>query len=116
MLPGKPTEYWLSQIAIAIPRLAALIEDHRDFNEGLIPHVLFGEIAPWVEEEYRLSGRSKDLGTLLDILDQGYDEGDSSFQNVLEASFIENVGPDSPLIEFLGPALSTVARRMFGGT
>jgi hypothetical protein len=39
----------------AIPEFEPAVKDHLDFNEELLPHILFGDLTRWVIQEYRES-------------------------------------------------------------
>jgi len=90
-----------------------MLQEHERFYEELLPHLFFGEVAPWAENELAAAGQSSDLLSLLSIVDEGYAKGDAEFRNVLEASFVEDLGEESPVLALLGPNLSHFASIMF---
>lgn len=86
-------------------------------NDDLLPHVLFGDFTRFVIEAWR-SGDSDLLGRCLDFLERALLEGDEKVLNLVEASFIENVGVwdpvMAPFVETWPNALRAQAERQSG--
>jgi hypothetical protein len=113
MAATKSTQEWVTKLVDAVPRLRPVLQEHERLYDEVLPHLFFGEVAPWAENELATAGQSSDLLALLDIVDQGYISGDAEFRNVLEASFVEDLGEESPVLDLLGPHLSDFAEIMF---
>ena len=110
------SEYTLEvvdQLSADMPAIRQLVSENVQDNGELLPHMLFGEIAPWAEREFAAAPDSADLRVLLDTLDTAYLKGDPEFRNVLEASFVENLGLGSAVLDLLGPNLAAFADLMF---
>ena len=101
------TDELVHRVETQVPATAPLVADHVDFYEELLPHVLFGEITSWAEDEARRDPSSPALARLLDLLETAYVEGDDDVRNVLTVSFVENLA--SPVVSLLGPQLHALA-------
>ena len=78
-----------------LPEFRAEVEDHIQFNEGLLPHVLFGDLTRFVLRA-REQGRDDVVRRALEFLDEALRHGDEQVDNLVSVSFVENVGPWDP--------------------
>jgi hypothetical protein len=86
-----------------IPEFGPSIDESVGFNDGeVLPHVIFGDLTRFV-----LAARHRHDTDLvrrcLSFLDEALREGDEMMQNLVQVSFVENVGP------FSGDAAAFVA-------
>jgi len=72
MAATESTQEWVTKLVDAVPRLRPMLQEHERFYEELLPHLFFGEVAPWAENELAAAGQSSDLLSLLSIVDEGY--------------------------------------------
>ncbi len=96
-----------------------------DFNQELLPHVLFGDLTRWVIDLYRQAEghwssqerQDQILDRTLAFLEQKFsDPQDAAAQDLIAVSFLENLhqaGPDYDGIkERLGPGLRNWLSRL----
>jgi hypothetical protein len=101
-----------------VPEFESSLREHLEFNEELLPHVLFGDLTRWVIDLYRKSktadrnaGDAKEvLARVFDLLEERFaDPNDTAAHDLIGASFLENLhqaGPDYQRIkDSLGPNL-----------
>ena len=79
----------------AVPEFAPAIDEHVDFNEGFLSHVLFGDLTRFVMDAYA-RGETEVLHRTLTFLDQAIRHGDERVQNLISVSVVENVEPWDP--------------------
>ncbi|MDQ6772225.1 MAG: hypothetical protein M3024_04435 [Candidatus Dormibacteraeota bacterium] len=102
-----------------------MLKESVDFNEELLPHVLFGDLTRWVIDLYRKSHghadtekqRTEILDRTLCFLETRFrDSEDTAAQDLIAVSFLENLhqaGSDYQGIkERLGPALQIWLTRL----
>ena len=106
------TDALVRSVEEQVPATAPLVADHIDFYEELLPHVLFGDITRWAQDEARRDPASPALARLLELLEAAYVEGDNDVRNVLTVSFVENLDVGSPVLARLGPNLRPVAAEL----
>lgn len=104
-------------IAALSPRLIALIEDHLRDNFGeMLPHLFLGDVADHVvslsqapSSDDRVAALHE-LRAILDAIETGYATGPPDVQELIAASFLENLPtnnfPGSEVRKMLGPALA----------
>ncbi len=81
-----------SALRAAVPEFASSIEEHLADNDELLPHVLFGDLTRFVVAAHQ-RGEGDLVRRVLTFLDSALRDGDDKVQNLVEVSFIENVGP-----------------------
>jgi hypothetical protein len=78
-----------------LPEFRTEVEEHVQFNDGLLPHVLFGDLTRFVFRA-REQGRDDVVQRALAFLDEALRHGDEQVDNLVSVSFVENVGPWDP--------------------
>jgi hypothetical protein len=106
------TRNFIDLLIDEFPQLGPLREEYLTQFSEMLPHVFFGFLTEWLVNEYRADpqrGPDAVWRRLLDRLEQGYRTGDPDVQDLLAASFVENLPyPDEPggdIVEHLGPSL-----------
>lgn len=106
-----------------IPALIPMLEEHKSDNEGLLPHVFFGDVARFVSQLHKESlkkpqGADEELKYILADLEAGMASGVDEVQNLIAASFLENLDWEdsdfSKLRQNFGPRLSEMLAIMMG--
>lgn len=100
-------------LAKRLPALREIYEEHLEFNEELLPSVYFGELVPWVVNDYIAS--TKDCAhpgswrEVLAVLEREYHSG-LEVEGLIDTSFLETLPypweDGYGLVEQLGPTLS----------
>jgi hypothetical protein len=88
---------FVSALLTEFPELQPLLDKHVRANDEVLPHVFFGELTRFALNEAK-SPTSDALCRLLSFLESAMTSGDENVQNVIAASFLENLGP--PTDEF----------------
>jgi hypothetical protein len=90
--------------------LAAVYAEHMADHGELLPQVLFGDLTRLVTKLCKFDPSSKDLTSILEILEKGMAAGDNKTKELISVSFLENLDPEadyfSALRGMLGPTLS----------
>jgi hypothetical protein len=82
----------LGELRTDVPELVPVIDEHISTHDQVLPHVLLGDVT-WFVVEAHADGTTGVEDRCLRVLDRALREGDEEVVNVVEASFIENVGP-----------------------
>jgi hypothetical protein len=76
-----------------IPEFGPSIDESIGIDEGeVLPHVIFGDLTRFVLGA-RDRGDDQVVRRCLDFLDEALRDGDPLVQNLVQVSFVENVGP-----------------------
>jgi hypothetical protein len=106
-----------NELVSDVPEFENCIREHVEAYDALLPHVLFGDFTRFVISAWR-SDDNELLGRCLDFLERALVEGDERVQNLIAASFVENVGVWDPtmvpFVEKWPDALRTQAERQSG--
>ena len=116
-------EAFVRQLAGISPVLDAMLEEHLKDNFGeILPHVFLGDITRHAvamcenAESGRSLGAQRELKSLLDSMEHAYATGNTEVQELIAASFLENLPangePGSALRLMIGPKLSGQLRKM----
>jgi len=113
----------LSELTIAFvrslvsrfPSLSGVLEEHVKDNDEILPHVFFGDLTRFTLSllSTAIGGGGlpprRELRGILDYLEETYSKGDAELQELIAASFLENLpGPredGSQIRGMLGPNL-----------
>lgn len=91
------------------PVLLPILQGHLDDYDGLLPHVLMGDITRWVLNEFRSHGPSRTFTEILDFFEESLRKAHEHERELIAVSFLENLPrPDEPgaeVRELLGSAL-----------
>ena len=110
-------EMIVDDLVSELPEFESTIREQVQTYDDLLPHVLFGDFTRFVIAAWR-SGDTELLGRCLDFLERALLEGDEKVRNLVEVSFIENVGVWDPtmvpFVETWPNALRAQAERQSG--
>jgi hypothetical protein len=73
-----------------------MFDEHCEFNDELLPHVLFGDISRWALETVGTRKGQDAVARLVDILNNNYREEDDPVSNLIAVSFLENLDRGTP--------------------
>lgn len=82
-------------LRVALPEFGAAIDEHIAAFDEVFPHLLFGEMTRFVLDA-RERGEDDLVQRALVFLDDALRDGDDMVENLVEVSFVENVGPWDP--------------------
>jgi hypothetical protein len=85
----------VAALLVAIPEFAAAVDEHVADNDGVLPHVLFGDLTRFVVKSHD-DGDDELVRRALAFLDAALREGDDGVQNLVGVSFVENIGVWDP--------------------
>jgi hypothetical protein len=108
---------FVRELVAAVPRLRGLLNEHVHDQGELLPHVFFGDVARALATtpESRSVPRSE-LEDALAFMERGLHDGEPSVQELIVASFLENVPPRelrTDIRPMLGPALRAAYERLY---
>jgi hypothetical protein len=114
---------FVKQVAALSPALTTLLEDHVKDNFGeVLPHVFLGDVTRHVIALVRAPGSEDSLAvrrevkTILDTMEHGYATGSPEVQELIAASFLENLPakgePGSGIRGMVGPSLGSQLTKM----
>jgi hypothetical protein len=85
----------------AVPDFGSVIDQHIGAHDGVLPHVLFGDLTRFVLDAHERADAEVEQ-RCLEFLDHALKEGDELVQNLVAVSFVENVGPwDAEMAGFI---------------
>lgn len=100
---------WLTLLMGSAPEIIAIRDAHVGYYDEVIPHVLMGEIAQWVQRMW-VEGQTDVVRRVIDSLESGYESLSDRERNVVDVSFVENLPlpsePGAGLAALLGPLLA----------
>ena len=97
----------LRDLERADPRIGAIVREHYQANEDVLPHLMLADITRILASEPRQSA--------LDVLERHLNAGDDMVRNLIATSFLENIGDEDHAIRAaLGPSLSAALAEMEG--
>jgi hypothetical protein len=111
-LMSTSAEDFVNRVVLEVPVLGPLLEEHTNFNQEILPHMFFGDVTRWFQEELERDPNSPDALKLLRYIESSYDQLPDDAQNVIDVSFVENLDVKSAGVRMLGPTLHEVAKDM----
>lgn len=84
-------EDFLGELAIAVPESEAVVAQHLTDNEGLLLHLLLGDLVRMTVSTYA-AGEVAVTDRLLAFIDWCLREGDAYVSNAVAVSFVEDFG------------------------
>ena len=96
-------------VAVA-PDFHAVLSEHRTDNDGVLPHVLMGDLLRYVGAKLDRAQPSEleEVKAITTVLESGIRSGNPATENVIAVSFLEHIDAE-PFYErlrpFLGPQL-----------
>jgi hypothetical protein len=120
---SRATVAFATEVAGLAPSLSALFEEHVTANFGeVLPHLFLSDVARRVNELVRAvssgggNAARSELKSILDALETGYATGPHDVQELIAASFLENLPyasePGSEVRGMLGPSLKMQLGKM----
>jgi hypothetical protein len=98
------------------PILMPLLQEHLDDYNGLLPHVLMGDVTRWVVQRFRADASDETLRQVLDFIESAFESAQGEDRQIIAASFLENLpraGQEGAGVRaLLGPALQDHLRMM----
>ena len=99
----------LGTLCCRFPTFMPMLQEHLDDYDGLLPHVLMGEITRWVVQRFLIDSSDPTLRQVLDFIEKAFEGADARNRELIIASFLENmprVGQNGAGVRLLlGPAL-----------
>ena len=96
----------LRDLQAADPAVGSIVKEHLADHDEVLPHLLMADITRWL---VHVSPRAR----VLDVLERHSLIGDAHVQDVIGASFLENLlGEDAAVRDALGPHLAAELARM----
>jgi hypothetical protein len=98
---GVSYERVIELLRSEVPEFALEIDEHVEHNGEVLPHVVFGDFTRFVVAA-RNAGDAPLVGRCLAFLEQALRDGDTQVGNLVQVSFVENIGPwDGDAAEFM---------------
>lgn len=98
----------LRDLQAADPEVGRIVTEHLGDHDEVLPHLLMADITRWL---VAVGPRTR----VLDVLERHSLSGDPRVQDVIGASFLENLlGEDAAVRMALGPHLAAELARMEG--
>jgi hypothetical protein len=104
---------WFSDLQSLVPALVPIISESLGPDGELLAHVAFGDFTRWAENEFVQLPDSPRLWAFLAELERAIAADSASIRNLIQVSFVENLGAKSPLLHLLGPNLTADAAEQF---
>ncbi len=93
-----------------VPELQELFDDHLRQNKGLLPHVFMGDVTRFTVEQMK-SRDNVVVQVLLDYFEEALQAGSSSEQELIAASFVENLQDEKETLRKLKPMMGPYLKR-----
>ena len=107
------TIHFVERLVEVEPLLGPELEEHRDDNDGVLPHVFMGDVARWAIRMTD-SSETERLRRTLDFMEHEYGDGKSDVANVIGASFVEYLVDEPAVVRQFGPRLTHSYRVLVG--
>ena len=100
-------EAGIERLIAKFPELTHLRDEHVSYFEGMLPHLLIGEVIDWLAQ--KVDNDPDEVARILGYMDLMYREGPEPVRNLLVASGVESLPkpgqPGDRLRDLLGPEL-----------
>jgi hypothetical protein len=100
---------FVGAVCFQFPVLMPVLQEHLADYDGLLPHVLMGDVTRWVVQRFLANAGDSTLRQMLDMFEMAFEKTKFEERELLAASFLENlpqVGEEGAGIRtILGPAL-----------
>lgn len=98
------------------PTLAPILQEHLDDYDGLLPHVLMGDITRWVVKQFLTVGQEGQLRDVLGFIEASFEAAQEHERELIAVSFLENLPradeEGGGVRDKLGPALRQQLERI----
>ncbi|MBH0053739.1 MULTISPECIES: hypothetical protein [unclassified Salinibacterium] len=96
---------FIHELVHDVPALQAVLDQHlQDFGE-LLTHLFMGDVARWAAARAEISLDDKEIDKLLSFFESRYATSNIWVKNLINVSFIEYLGYESPLATRFGPQM-----------
>jgi hypothetical protein len=93
-----------------------MLQEHLDDYDGLLPHVLMGDVTRWVIQRFHADASDAELRRVLDFIENAFEDAEGENRELIAASFLENLPrpgqADDGVRALLGPALQEQLRQI----
>lgn len=104
-------ESFVQQLLRRVPELKKAYDEHMADPDGLLPHVLFGDVTRFAIAQAD-QPRSRDLLLrLLEHMESGLAEGSDEVQELVAVSFVENLCGEDSTLEILRPIMGPALKK-----
>jgi hypothetical protein len=83
------------RVVAAVPEFSLEAREHVASNGVVLPHVLFGDFTRFVVAAFDRHDEQL-VSRCLQLMETMLDQGDATIRNLVQVSFVENVGPHLP--------------------
>jgi hypothetical protein len=98
------------------PVFMPILQEHLDDYDGLLPHVLMGDVTRWVVHRFHADASDTTLQQVLDFIEDAFEHANGEDRELIAASFLENLPrptqADAGVRDLLGPALQDQLHRI----
>jgi hypothetical protein len=99
----------VGSICYLAPELLPVLQEHLDDYDGLLPHVMMGDITRWVIRKFNADRSDPTLRQVLKFIEDACSQAEFEDRGIIIVSFLENlprVGEkDAEIRSLLGPSL-----------
>ena len=106
---------FVNELYEAVPSLTAIIDEHEEFFDEVLPHIVMSDITRWSDQRLRERGPDAEVSCLLELLEIGMRDRGDEIAELVHVSFLENLPDETPVLELLGPNLREGLRQIRGG-
>lgn len=99
----------IEKLLTAVPELRPVYEEHVSDNDGLLPHVFFGDVTRFAIDNVG----APSVANLLRVLDEALSDADAEVREVVSASFAENLADEKAALKVMKPKMGLNLRRVF---
>jgi hypothetical protein len=101
----------IERMLAGVPALQPVYDEHISDNDGLLPHVFFGDVTRFAIENAAVPASATAIERLLTILDETLADADAEVREVILASFVENLAGENAALKLLKPRMGLNLRR-----
>jgi hypothetical protein len=102
---------FIRQLEALEPDLGAIVAEHVNYYEEMLPTLLMGDIARWVTDVVRESGDpATRLRAFFDCLEDAWGDGQNNVSDLIATGFVENIYDVPEVVRLLGPRLTRYYR------
>lgn len=103
----------IDKLLATVPDLRPVYEEHMSDNDGLLPHVFFGDVTRFAIENAGAPVSDAAITNLLTALDEALADANAEVKEVILASFVENLVGEKAALKLLKPKMGLNLRRAF---
>jgi len=103
--PVTANELFVQGLVREVPELAPALQEHVEFYEELLPHVLMGDVGRFVVANAISRDSKAALARLMAYLEEGLANGPAEVQELIVASFVEYLQDEASTILTLAPVM-----------